>query len=886
VFITKDYVSLQIRSDKNSDLGQAKYTSVHWLNYPYYMFSKGPSGNEGVGGLLAEVAGYLRERMVSGKAGDSLVIFSDGGIRFRYQPFVMEAIRSVVAVLKDRRINAKLWIDHKTGKPIRLTSDKFIVYVRDKHIEELQRAVHGLFMPEDFLTITDSRMLLKEDRQLIKRYFDQTEDGFYKPKPRILRHIRFSSDDQKSDLQLFNYVEWLVEQEQHPLDPIATANIAHGKLYYFKEGAYFITTADKWYEDFFELTILIEAMTHFLERKVKEVPVYLMQYKTVDYSDRWFDQMFDDFLNNLEKRLIELYEAGLIHDLDPKHPVNREIMYAVWKLAKKGYSGLERARGQPYLIHPLRIILRASAISDLLVFMANSELSVEVYYAIFLLHDYIEELRDSKKLDDIIPVFRLKDSLKKVFDKENVNHVMNGVLLSTKPHKDTPDREFLPRFVSSDDDYTLVERIAAQIGKILDKMDNFGIPRPGKTVEGLLEDTRLFDEIIKQFMVPDFMKTVYYEFIWRLITPEDVKVGAVELPVVAAEPQEPQAPWQFIRERLLRRGFLKQGEVTDQDNPTKPSGDDNASSPVGTNDQQAKLIEIVSSYNIKQFREVAQTDIDRIVEVLKGKNKKLKGLIYVAAFLENLKNEKKVRAGPEKLFQELVDKDIEVDAFHYEGTIIVDPTLNQVHLYPVLAREAGALLGLSHASNIIIERILTTPGKISKEDRRLLRKELSFVHESVVHIILRNRDVEITLEGIKLFVNFEGLAVDLHRVEHDYLDVLNQVIVIDATGQRAHIIEKEDIFIEKGAKPRTLNIIVHSDRKLELVTLKLGDGFDNEWVAGEGVIVKPFMYVIKIDSKTDQAQVFEAADASEARLLVRKLKDENDHQRPSSSPVG
>jgi len=362
MFVTKDGVSLQVRPNIDSDLSQAKYTSVYWINYPFSMFNKGPSGKGGgVFGLLVEAAENLRERMVSGKAGEHLVSVSDGAVRVLHQPLLMEAIRTIIAVLENRRINAKLWIDNKTGKPIRLTSDKFIMYAKDDHIEDLQRAVHGLLLPEYFLSHEEPRILSETDRRLIKRYFDETEDGFYRPKPRLLRNIRFTLEDQKADLQLYNFKEREAEI-QDPYRPIATNDKAHEKLAYFKEGGFFITTADKWYELFFELTTLKRRKSYFYEGGVEEIPIYLMQYLSIDYSDEWFDQMFNYFLDDLEQRLIELYEAGLIQ-IDPDRPVNIDAMYGIWNIAKEGYSDLYRKRGQPYIIHPLRIILRTLPIS-------------------------------------------------------------------------------------------------------------------------------------------------------------------------------------------------------------------------------------------------------------------------------------------------------------------------------------------------------------------------------------------------------------------------------------------------------------------------------------------------------------------------------------------
>lgn len=119
--------------------------------------------------------------MVSGEAGESLVIVSDGGIRVRHEQTISEAIRGAIAVLEDRRNNASLWKDRRTGKPIRLTSNRLKVFVRTEHIEDFERAYHGVFLLEDFLTLEEPRTLPEENRELIQRYFDETEDGFYKP---------------------------------------------------------------------------------------------------------------------------------------------------------------------------------------------------------------------------------------------------------------------------------------------------------------------------------------------------------------------------------------------------------------------------------------------------------------------------------------------------------------------------------------------------------------------------------------------------------------------------------------------------------------------------------------------------------------------------------
>ncbi|MBF0490674.1 MAG: histidine phosphatase family protein, partial [Candidatus Omnitrophica bacterium] len=199
------------------------------------------------------------------------------------------------------------------------------------------------------------------------------------------------------------------------------------------------------------------------------------------------------------------------------------------------------------------------------------------------------------------------------------------------------------------------------------------------------------------------------------------------------------------------------------------------SDPTSTKDGQPlslmKLIIFKIVVNIPSFIHSRSVEDKSIVEAIRSLNHYY---YEISAQLQRAKDDKRIRAGPEGLFNVLAFLGIHLNAFNLDSWIIIHPELlqNPKELHKVLIHEAGAVFGLSHDDNLLLQE---------SSDQRL-----DHIRKAIKAVIDQGR-VGISIDPTSTSVAATGNSSQPFEHKQEALakelEDANETIVIVALGQ-------------------------------------------------------------------------------------------------------
>ncbi|MBF0490948.1 MAG: hypothetical protein HQL15_10155, partial [Candidatus Omnitrophica bacterium] len=109
---------------------------------------------------------------------------------------------------------------------------------------------------------------------------------------------------------------------------------------------------------------------------------------------------------------------------------------------------------------------------------------------------------------------------------------------------------------------------------------------------------------------------------------------------------------------------------------------------------------IVKTLPLASYPPIEDQETDKVVAVLEPRYQD------IARHFRNIKDQNRIRAGPQELFIRLSVLGIDLNAFNEDSWIIINPDLlnNPSDLQEALIHEAGAVFGLSHRLNRILQK--------------------------------------------------------------------------------------------------------------------------------------------------------------------------------------
>ncbi|MCA9409419.1 MAG: hypothetical protein KC733_12070, partial [Candidatus Omnitrophica bacterium] len=475
----------------------------------YFIFNEGVN-QEGIYGLLKYIAvDEVRRKFLEKWREDNnkqLMALSFGALRRLHLDAIPEAYRIVIAFLEHKRTFHDAWEGFEFNK------NTFKIIALDQDRERLEKAHHGIFHEETFMTLGENRDVTSETRDILARYFDKIEGAtFYQAKKEIreLIEIRYSpllefnkSGEEKFDLILHTFTESKLEEQRKGVDlPIPNAIISTSIPKWLKDYGVLITTREKFQPPII-LKTLFGGKSSFKQTDEKKVTVYVEQYQPVDYNE-WVESTWvevKDYLRSLKSSL------------------NEGVLDFAFNVANDVHKGQKREMGGPYIIHPLLIVYRGllglgQKDEELLEVIRvhehmtfHSEIPLEAFTVTAILHDVIEDYSGRRR--DIIQ--RL---LKGLADKSNeimAKNILNALLFLTK-NKGESDEVYLQRLLDSGNEL-------AMFIKIFDRLDNFRLPRASKPESKIRQDIVLTDRFVQQAKVPAFVKEIYMNVMRRNYT--------------------------------------------------------------------------------------------------------------------------------------------------------------------------------------------------------------------------------------------------------------------------------------------------------------------------------------------------------------------------------